>query len=170
MLFRSPTPNTLRVSPFANVLEAEPNDSEDAIKTQSATQLPIAFNGVIEKPGDVDCFRFIAKKGERFKIHCLANALGSPLDPTIWVKQVGAKGNPQRATDSRPNQLGYPPFGGMNRDTLDPILDFTAAADGEYVLGVEDDRGYGAADGVYRVEITPETDAVYVYIDRKSVV
>lgn len=160
----APTPNTLRVSPFENVLEAEPNDSEEATKSQSASSLPIAFNGIIEKSGDVDCFRFTAKKGERFKIHCLANALGSPLDPTIWVKQVGAKGNPQRATDSRPNQLGYPPFGGMNRDTLDPILDFTAAADGEYVLGVEDDRSNGGADFVYRVEITPETDAVYVYI------
>lgn len=160
----APTPNTLRVSPFDNVLEAEPNDSEEATKSQSASSLPIAFNGIIEKSGDIDCFRFTAKKGERFKIHCLANALGSPLDPTIWVKLVGAKGNPQRATDSRPNQLGYPPFGGMNRDTLDPILDFTAAADGEYVLGVEDDRGNGGADFVYRVEITPETDAVYVYI------
>ncbi len=160
----TPTPNTLRVSPFDNVLEAEPNDSEDAIKSQSATSLPIAFNGIIEKSGDVDCFRFTAKKGERFKVHCLANALGSPLDPTIWIKQVGAKGNPQRATDSRPNQLGYPPFGGMNRDTLDPFLDFTAAADGEYVLGVEDDRGNGGADFVYRVEISPEIDAVYVYI------
>ena len=160
----APTPNTLRVSPFDNVLEAEPNDSEDATKSQSATSLPIAFNGIIEKSGDVDCFRFTAKKGERFKVHCLANALGSPMDPTIWIKQVGAKGNPQRATDSRANQLGYPPAGGMNRDTLDPILDFTAAADGEYVLGVEDDRGNGGADFVYRVEITPETDAVYVYI------
>jgi len=160
----APSPNTLRVSPFPNVLEAEPNDSEDVIQSQSTAQLPIAFNGILENPGDVDCFKFIAKKGERFKIHCLANSLGSPLDPTIWVKQVGAKGNPQRATDARPNQLGYPPFGGMNRDTLDPILDFTAPTDGEYVLGVEDDRGYGAADGVYRVEITPETDPVYVYI------
>ncbi|MFM9962999.1 MAG: pre-peptidase C-terminal domain-containing protein [Planctomycetaceae bacterium] len=160
----APTPNTLRVSPFDNVLEAEPNDSEDVIKSQSAASLPIAFNGIIEKSGDVDCFRFTAKKGERFKVHCLANALGSPLDPTIWIKQVGAKGSPQRATDSRPNQLGYPPFGGMNRDTLDPCLDFTAAADGEYVLGVEDDRGNGGADFVYRVEISPEIDAVYVYI------
>ncbi len=174
----APTPNTLRVSPFDNVLEAEPNDSEKLVvpplggqnespkggTTNSASSLPIAFNGIIEKSGDVDCFRFTAKKGERFKIHCLANVLGSPLDPMIWVKQVGAKGNPQRATDSRPNQLGYPPFGGMNRDTLDPILDFTAAADGEYVLGVEDDRGNGGADFVYRVEVTPETDAVYVYI------
>lgn len=160
----TPTPNTLRVSPLDNVLEAEPNDSEDAIKSQSAASLPIAFNGIIEKSGDVDCFRFTAKKGERFKVHCLANAFGSPLDPTIWIKQVGAKGNPQRATDSRPNQLGYPPFGGMNRDTLDPFLDFTVAADGDYVLGVEDDRGNGGADFVYRVEISPEIDAVYVYI------
>ena len=160
----APTPNTLRVSPFDNVLEVEPNDSEDSIKSQSSASLPIAFNGIIEKSGDIDCFRFTAKKGERFKVHCLANALGSPLDPTIWIKQVGAKGNPQRATDSRPNQLGYPPFGGMNRDTLVPILDFTAAADGEYVLGVEDDRGNGGADFVYRVEVTPEVDAVYVYI------
>lgn len=160
----APTPNTLRVSPFDNVLEAEPNNSEEDIKSQSATSLPIAFNGIIEKAGDIDCFRFTAKKGERFKIHCFANSLGSPLDPTIWIKQVGARGNPQRANDSRPNQLGYPPFGGMNRDTLDPILDFTAAADGEYILGVEDDRGNGGNDFVYRVEISPETDAVYVYI------
>lgn len=164
----APTPNTLRVSPFGNVLENEPNDSADAITAQSATTLPIAFNGIIEKPGDVDCFRFTAKKGERFKIHCLANAVGSPLDPTIWIQQVGGKGNPQRATDSRSNQLGYAPYGGMNRETLDPILDFTAPADAEYVLGVEDDRNSGGADFVYRVEISPETDAVYVYIPQDS--
>ena len=72
----SDLPNTLRVSPFDNVLEAEPNDSEDALKSQSAASLPIAFNGIIEKSGDVDCFRFTAKKGERFKVHCFANALG----------------------------------------------------------------------------------------------
>ncbi|MDB5335564.1 MAG: hypothetical protein JWN70_1183 [Planctomycetaceae bacterium] len=164
----APTPNTLRVSPFGNVLESEPNDSEDAIKAQSAASLPIAFNGIIEKSGDVDCFRFSAKKGERFRIHCLANALGSPLDPTIWIQQVGGKGNPQRATDSRNNQLGYAPYGGMNRETLDPILDFTAPADAEYVLGVEDDRNNGGADFVYRVEVTPETDAVYVYIPQDA--
>ncbi len=164
----APTPNTIRISPFGNVLEAEPNDTPEAIASQSATTLPIAFNGIIDKLGDVDCFRFTAKKGERLKIHCLSNALGSPLDATIWVKQLGAKGTPQRATDSRPNQLGYAPFNGVNRDTLDPILDFTAPADGEYVLGIEDDRGDGGAEFVYRVECVPETDAVYVYVPQDA--
>jgi hypothetical protein len=161
----APSPNTMRVSPFPNVLEAEPNDSPDAMTDAPIAELPTAFNGVIERPGDVDCFRFQAKKGERFKVHCLANALGSPLDPTIWIQRVGERaGAPVRATDSRPNQLGFPPVGGLNRDTLDPVIEFTIVADGEFLLGVEDDRGRGGAEFVYRVECQHDADAVYTYI------
>lgn len=170
----APTPNTLRVSPFPNALEAEPNNTPDQLvataekdKTTAAS-LPAAFNGVIDQSGDVDCFRFTAKKGERYRIQCLANSIGSPVDPTIWVKQITSKGGPQRATDSRPNQLGLAPYSGMNRDTLDATLDFTAPADGEYVLGVEDDRNSGGLDYVYRVEVTPEVDTVYVYIPQEA--
>jgi hypothetical protein len=160
----APSPNMLRVSSLTNVLESEPNDSSEALASVTASELPIAFNGIIEKPGDVDCFRFQAKKGERFKVHALANALGSPLDPTISISALSGKGPTQRATDSRLNQLGLPPTGGLNRDTLDPIIDFSAPADGEYVLKVEDDRGNGGDDFVYRVEIEKETDAVLTYV------
>lgn len=162
----APTPNMLRVSPFPNSLEAEPNDTPEALSPASITELPVAFNGIIEKPGDVDCYRFQAKKGDRYKVHALANAFGSPLDPTISILRSGDKQGrvEARATDSRPNQLGLPPSGGMNRDTLDPVIDFTAPADGEYILRVEDDRGNGGADYVYRVEVQPETDAVLTYI------
>lgn len=160
----APSPNFLRISPFPNVLESEPNDDPAAAGTAAVVELPVAFNGVIEKPGDVDCFRFRAKQGERFKVHALANALGSPLDPTIWIKSADGKGATLRATEARPNQLGIPQTGGLNRDTLDPVLEFTVPADGEYVLGVEDDRGDGSSTAVYRVEFQPETDAVYTYI------
>ncbi|MFM8271217.1 MAG: pre-peptidase C-terminal domain-containing protein [Gemmata sp.] len=161
----APSPNRLRVSPFPNVLEAEPNDAPEAAPAVAAA-LPVAFNGVIDKPGDVDCFRFKAKKGEAFKFHALAQALGSPLDPAIWVRPASAKaGTPgQRAADSRPNQLGYAPANGLNRESHDPVLEFTAPADGEYILGVEDERGEGGADYVYRVEVTPQENAVYTYI------
>ena len=160
------SPNRLRVSPFPNMLEVEPNDSPDALSASAVATLPVAFNGIISKPGDVDCFRFRAKKGEQFKVHALANALGSPLDPMIWIKAVGAKSNaaPQRATDSRPAQLGLAPAGGLNRESHDPALEFTAAADGEYILGIEDERGEGGSDYVYRIEIRPEDNAVHTYI------
>lgn len=161
----APSPNTLRVSPFPNVLEAEPNDTPEAVSTGDVVELPVAFNGIIEKPGDVDCFRFKARKGDRFKVQALAQALGSPLDPTIWIKSLGARpGAVLRATDSRLNQLGEPAAGGLVRETLDPIIEFTVPADGEYVLGIEGDRQEGGADYVYRVECQPEVDAVFTYI------
>lgn len=161
----APSPNRLRVSPFPNVLEVEPNDPPETAPALAAA-LPVAFNGIIGKAGDVDCFRFKAKKGEQFRFHALAQALGSPVDPVVWVKPVGAKaGTPgQRATESRPNQLGLAPAGGLDRVTHDPVLEFTVPADGEYILGVEDERGEGGADYVYRVEVTPLTNAVYAYI------
>jgi len=161
----APSPNRLRVSPFANVLETEPNDSADSLSA-SVASLPIAFNGIIDKPGDIDCFRFKARKGEQFKFHALANALGSPVDPVIWVKQLGGKGAATvvRATESRPNQLAFAPSGGLNRESHDPVLEWTAPIDGEYVLGVEDERGEGGSDYVYRVEVQPQDNAVYTYI------
>jgi hypothetical protein len=162
----APSPNRMRVSPFANALEVEPNDTAEATSSGIAPTLPVAFNGIIDKAGDVDCFRFRAKKGEQFKFHALANALGSAVDPMIWIKPIGGKGNAgiQRANDSRPNQLGLAPAGGLNRDSHDPVLEWTAPADGEYVLGVEDERGEGGSDHVYRVEVTPQENAVYTYI------
>ena len=160
------SPNRFRVSAFPNVLEVEPNDTPDAAATPNLPELPAAFNGIINKAGDVDCFRFRAKQGERYRFHALANALGSPVDPAIWVRPVGGKPNAAilRAADSRPNQLGVPPMGGLNRDNLDPVLEFTAPADGEYVLGVENERGEGGADYVYRVEASHEVQAVYTYL------
>lgn len=158
----APSPNTLRVSPFPNVLEQEPNDNPSSL-SGSAVSLPVAFNGIIQKPGDIDCFRFTAKKGETYRFHALAMALGSPLDPAIWIQPVG-KGPIQRASDCRPNELGLPPTGGLNRMTLDPILTFTAPADGEYILGIQDERGEGGPDYVYRIEAQLDDNAVYTYI------
>jgi hypothetical protein len=161
----APSPNTLRVSPFPNVLETEPNDTPEVTAPAAVASLPVAFNGVIDKPGDVDCFRFRAKKGERFTFFALANALGTAVDPVIWVRPVNTKSNAvQRSGTARPNQLGYAPAGGLTREANDAVLEFTAPADGEYVLGVEDERGEGGADYVYRVEARPETNGVYAYI------
>jgi hypothetical protein len=153
----APSPNRLRVSPFPNVLEDE---------TGLVASLPVAFNGIITKPGESDSFRFRAKKGEAYRFHALANVLGSPLNPVITIRPANAKGNAglQRATDATAAQLGYAPAGGLNRDTRDPVLVYTVPADGEYVLSIEDERGEGGADFVYRIEATPLQNAIYTYI------
>ena len=77
-----PTPLPFRISALANALEQEPND-EPGTATPASTTL--AFNGVIERPGDVDHFRFTATKGQVFEVECHARRLRSGLDPVVHV-------------------------------------------------------------------------------------
>src|SRR5262245_46362804 len=67
----APTPHPFRVSAFPNVVEVEPND-ELRQATPSPGGWPVAFNGIIEKPGDRDHFRFTARKGDAHDLQAFA--------------------------------------------------------------------------------------------------
>ena len=130
----APSAIPFRVSEVGNVVETEPNDTHDKA---TKAELPLALNGVIDKDGDVDWFRFKAKKGQTFDIRCYARSIGSPLDPVMTLAYAG--GNAFNVTES------------SNRDCYVRI---TFPEDREYVLGVKDFLGKGGASYSYRVEFT----------------
>ncbi len=131
----SPSPIPFRVIDAGNVIETEPNDTH---ATATKAELPLALNGVIDKPGDVDWFRFTAKKGQTYDIHCYARRLGSPLDPVMTLAYAGGAAI------------------AVNDDAVGPDSYFriTFPADREYVIGVTDHLGKGGATYFYRVEFT----------------
>ena len=134
----APQPNRVRVSPFPNVLEVEPNeDIAHAVPTDKG--LPLALNGIIQTVGDVDHFKVTAKKDESFDVKVWARRLRSPLDSvlTIWNMQGGQVA----ANDDDGN--------------IDSGVRWKVPADGEYVIKVEDKLGRGGPNYVYRVEISP---------------
>lgn len=134
---QSPYPYEFRLSPFGNVLEAEPND--DQAHATPVPELPIALNGVIEKAGDNDHFVFQAKKGQVFDIVAWARRLRSPLDPVVHVVKKGGK-YIAGADDS----VGP-----------DSVIRFTADEDAEYVVYIHDHLQKGGPNHFYRIEITP---------------
>jgi len=142
------SPNWLRVSDFDNVLEVEPND-DFGQATPAPGGLPLAFNGIIEKPGDVDRFRFEAKKDEAFTFIAHAKSIRSPLDPVIQI----FKASDQAHLASNDDAIG-----------VDSKIDFKAPEDGEYVLVVFDHLRGGGADFVYRVEAAPATPSLTLSI------
>lgn len=149
----APSPNLFLVSPLDNALEAEPNDSHaQAKESQEAVPAPVAFNGVIEKPGDMDWFKFSAKKDQRLEFTVYARALRSPLDPVLELFNKdggGISGNDDA---------------GANPDSK--IGGFTVPEDGEYYIRVRDHLLRGGEDFVYRVEIAPPQPALNGYITR----
>jgi len=158
----APSPNWLRVSPFANVLEVEPNDDREHA-TPVGTNTPVALNGIISKDGDVDWYRFGASKGQVIGINAYARRLRSPLDSVLNV--YDANGNSLAGNDD-----GAGP---------DSFLQFTAPAAGDFLLRVSDHLNKGGADFFYRVELTPVVGTLVLKVpdvsrnnaqERKSIV
>ena len=131
------------VSDWPEAVEAEPDDEP---ARAIPLKLPVVANGRIDKPTDVDFYRFSARKGQRVFIDCWAWRIDSQLDGTLMVY------------DDMGKELGYSgDYAGK-----DPFLDFTAPADGEYLVKVWDFIYAGSNDHFYRLQIgsVPHLDAV----------
>lgn len=142
----APSPNNIKISNFPSIQEVEPNNG---IKEATRTHLsiPLGLNGVIEKEGDIDYFRFQAKKGDRYYIKGHARSVASPLDPVLNLYH--GDGKSIRGNDD----------GGNGPDSL---ITQTFPKDGEYVLRITDHLSRGSPLHAYRIEtqkIGPEISA-----------
>ncbi|MBI3837609.1 MAG: PPC domain-containing protein [Planctomycetia bacterium] len=145
----SPSANPFRLTDLANVLEVEPNN---AFAEATACEAPIAMNGIISQPGDVDFFKFPAKKGQVFDVRVLARAYGSPLDSVLNIYRIGGA-----------SVVGNDDSGGP-----DSYLRFTVPEDDTYVVVVQDHLKQGGADYVYRVEVAPVKPVLTLGLSERS--
>ena len=143
----APQPNYIRVSQLPNILEHEPNDTITE-PTPSNAALPLALNGIIEKKGDVDCFKFTAAKGADYDVSVFARRLRSPLDSIFDIYDL--KGNRVGGNDD----AGGP----------DSYLRWKAPADAEYILSIRDQLFRGGPTFAYRVEITQVKPKITAYL------
>ena len=134
----APTPLAMRVSPFPNVLGQEPNH-DAAHATPAGQPPPIAFNGIIQHPGDRDFFRFHATRGAVLDMTVYARQLRSPLDSVLDLWD--AKGHHIAGND---DSIGP-----------DSYLQFNVPADGDYCISIHDQLYRGGPTFVYRVEVVP---------------
>jgi hypothetical protein len=143
----SPTGFKFRLGDLPNVVESGANNAVAAAVPGAA---PGAFNGVVAKPGEVDYFKFTAKKGQVFDVRCHARGLGSPLDPVLYL------GNAQGGALVGNDDSGGP----------DSYFRFAIPADGDYTLWVQDHLKKGGADYFYRIEVTLVQASVTTTIPR----
>ncbi len=133
----APSPNMVRVLPMPVTVEQEPNDNIRE-PNAAAEPLPAAFCGTIEKPGDNDSFAFDAKKGQKIVTRLFARTiLRSPLDAVTDIYGPDFK-----------RIAGNDDSGGP-----DSLAEFTAPADGVYVIRVRDHLQNGGLAYAYRIEV-----------------
>jgi len=129
-------PLRLPVLPRTESTEREPNDTN---ATANEFGLPMSVSARIDRPGDVDRFAFTAKKGERCRIDLDSFSLGFILDAHLAIEDAAGK---QLTTNDDANKQ------------RDPLLNWTAPADGRYCVKVRSLLGKGGPDFFYRLQLT----------------
>ncbi|MBI2808045.1 MAG: PPC domain-containing protein [Planctomycetes bacterium] len=109
--------------------------------------LPVTINGRIFPREDIDVYSFSARKGQSVRCEVHAARLGSPLDARLEVRD--SQGRRIAESDA--------PTGG------DPVLRFTAPADGEYHIRIDDVRRTGGQAFVYRLTLSSDLHVERVY-------
>ncbi len=112
--------------------------------TPSAAQpltLPVTVSGQLTGLREVDYFAVTARKGERFVARIAAHRLNPDNERQFWpVLAVHDESGKQLAKNT-------------GRDGFDPLIDFTAPADGTYLLSVRDLFARGSPFMVYRLSV-----------------
>ena len=150
-------PVRFQVGTLPEVFEVEPNDriASATPNTGPAIELPAVLNGQVG-PGDVDRFRFKARKGQRLVLAAHARALMPYLPDAVpgWFQAT------LTLYDMKSNELA---FEDDYRFDPDPVMLFTVPADGEYEVEIRDSIYRGREDFVYRLTVgeTPFITSVF---------
>ncbi len=144
------------VSDFTDFNESETNNT---VEMANAITMPVAINGKINRPKDVDRFKFKVDKDQKVVCDIAAYRFGSPLDAVLML--TDAKGAVLQQND--------------DSAAADARIEFDAKKDTEYVIGVRDLTGRGgeqfgyrlmvrspsASEASFQVRFTPDALRVY---------
>lgn len=120
-----------------------------------AIAVPAGINGRIEAEGDIDCYWFEAAKGDKFSFEVLARRHQSELDSHLRI--LDSQGRQLALNDDL--RLGIRNFA----DSW--IEDWTAPADGRYVVEIRDLHLRGGPSFVYLLRATRSQPYFELYAD-----
>ncbi len=115
-------------------MESEPND--DVAKAEPM-DVPGGRTGNLDREGDIDRFQVTVRKGEKLVVAVQSAALGFALDG--WVRVEDATGKELARNDDATGS--------------DPRLEWTAPADGSYVVAVGSLLQLGGSDRWYHLSV-----------------
>ncbi len=132
---------SFEVGALPETLATIPNTT---LQSPQAVATPVVINGVMTNSGQRDWFGFAAKKGERLVFNLKGYRLNESaqyfFNPVLYLYDASGK------------EL----IKNLGRFGLDPLIDWTAPTDGNYVILVRDMLWKGSPASVYRLSIASQ--------------
>ena len=136
-------------------LQTESQYDNDTIQSAQPIEVPSGVNGGLDRKGDKDHFAFEAKKGERFSFEVFARRLRSNVDPHLRILN----------DQGRQLQLNDDLRVGKRLFSDSAIENWSAPADGRYLVEMRDLHHRGGRDFPYFVAITRSTPHFELFAD-----
>ncbi len=128
-------PVPVMISNVPQLTEQEPNND---IATANTITVPCGISARFTEKNDLDHFRFAAKKGEKFTVTALTYGVNAPTE--VLMRILDAKG--AELAKSNPQQA-------LTR------VDFTAPADGDFIIACEHLNYLAGPSEVYWLQVQP---------------
>jgi hypothetical protein len=141
-LGESLAPAPLVISRLPGLIEAAGDNGTPA--AAPPIEVPLGISGRISEPGDVDCYRFEARQGERFSFEVLARRHQSALDSVLRIV------NEPGAVLVENDDLST----GRHSHADSMIENWTAPADGSCAIELSDLHQRGGPEYVYFLKVT----------------
>jgi hypothetical protein len=127
----------VRLSDVPELTEQEPND-----EPAKANKLPVpgGVSARFEKAGDVDHFKVACKKGAKYTAAAMTYEINTPTE--VLIRVLDAKGAE---------------IGRSNPAQANAKVDFTASADGDYVIACEQLNYLSGPNEIYHLSVHPAT-------------
>jgi len=139
--------------------ECVETEANDTIEDAQQIELPKIVNGRIDKPGDIDVFRFEGRAGDKVVADVMARRLNSPLDSLVRV--TDAAGAVLQWNDDHVFKDSYlhKDITGLVTHHADSYLTAQLPRDGTYYVHLADAQQHGGAAYSYRLRISaPQGD------------
>ncbi|MBC8351735.1 MAG: PPC domain-containing protein [Planctomycetes bacterium] len=147
----NPAPVVVSDLPVFTELESGNNTHEAA----QHVSLPMGITGRIDSESDIDCYSFAAMKDEKFSFEVVARRQQSAIDSHLRI--LDATG--MQLTLSDDMRIG-------KRNFADSFIEnWTAPADGMFVIEVRDLHLRGGADFVYFIRATRSLPSFELFVD-----
>lgn len=141
------SPVCFQVGTLPELCELEPNDTRAFTNLPEAppVNIPVVLNGQV-MPGDIDRFRFRARRGQKLVIKADARRLVPFLADAVpgWFQATMTLFDANKREVAFADDFHFHP---------DPVLLFKVPADGEYELEIRDAIYRGREDFVYRISV-----------------
>jgi len=127
------------IVPFAvdEIPETAENDANDTPEGATVLQPPVIVNGRIDRPGDVDYFKFHGKAKEVVVVDVRARRLDSPLDSVVTI--FNAQGRQLAENDDTVDKSE-----GLITHHADSHIEYRLPAEGDYTIKLRDVQAKGA--------------------------